>query len=427
MILVYNFFLTLSCLILLPLIVPVVLVRKKYRGRTLERLGFRCGRIKNRRTSRSATGLTIWVHALSVGEVTSALPLVRAIRDDMDGVEIIFSAATRSGKQLADTIIAPHVDLICFSPLDLRFAVQRYVAAIKPDLFILVETDFWPNWLWSLNRKKIPALLVNGRISEKSFALYTRFSFLFKPMFQHFNLLSMQTAADAEKMIDLGVHADQVITLGNLKYDMDTADSSSNTINRPALDIAEKQKIWVCGSTHAGEETILFSAFARLAAETDLFLILAPRDIDRADELTDLARQYNLRPGKRTESPGKGGNVLILDTIGELASCYHLAHLAFVGGSLVSRGGHNPIEPAACAVPVLFGPHMDDFSEIARDLITCGGAEAVTAETLVKTASGILNNKNVHAAMARNAADLVNRHRGGMTRHLQAIHKLLEN
>jgi 3-deoxy-D-manno-octulosonic-acid transferase len=426
MILVYNFLLTFFCLILLPLLIPVVLVRKKYRGRTLERLGFQCGRIKKQRAGRSAKGPTIWIHALSVGEVTSALPLVKAIRDDMDGVAIIFTAATRSGKQLADTIIAPHVDLICYSPFDLWFAVQRYIAAIQPDLFILVETDFWPNWLWLLNRKKIPALLVNGRISEKSFALYSRFSFIFKPMFQHFNLLSMQTAADADKMIDLGINANQVLTLGNLKYDMETTGSPASEINRQTLGIAENQKIWVCGSTHAGEERILLATFARLAVETDLFLILAPRDIGRADELTDLAREYSLHPKTRTDSQRKGSsNVLILDTIGELASCYLLAHLAFVGGSLVPRGGHNPIEPAACEVPVLFGSHMDDFSEIAHDLITCGGAETVTAETLVRAASGILTHPALHAAMAGSAGDLVRQHRGGMSRHLQAIHHLL--
>jgi 3-deoxy-D-manno-octulosonic-acid transferase len=371
--------------------------------------------------------LTIWIHALSVGEVTSALPLVKAIRDDMSDVVIIFTAATRSGKQLADTILAPHADLICYGPFDLWFAIQRYVAAIRPDLFILVETDFWPNWLWFLNRKKIPAMLVNGRISEKSFALYTRFSFIFKPMFQRFSLLSMQTEADAEKMIDFGINADQVITLGNLKYDMDTTDLSANGISRQALGIAEKQRIWVCGSTHAGEEIILFSVFARLAAEAELFLILAPRDIGRAHELTDLARKYNLQPATRTARPGKGGNVLILDTIGELSSCYRLAHLAFVGGSLVARGGHNPIEPAACEVPVLFGPHMEDFSEIAQSLIACGGAETVTAETLPRVVSKILNHNIIHAEMAEHAGNLVRQHRGGMTRHMQAIHQLLEN
>jgi 3-deoxy-D-manno-octulosonic-acid transferase len=276
-----------------------------------------------------------------------------------------------------------------------------------------------------LHKSQIQALLVNGRISEKSFAMYRRFSFFFKPMFQCFTLLSMQTAADGDKMIQLGIHADKVITLGNLKYDLDTTDLSANGISRQASGIAEKQKVWVCGSTHTGEEAILFAAFSRLIADKDLFLILAPRDIGRADEICELARKHGLHPRLRTDNLSKAGNVLILNTLGELASCYRFAHLAFVGGSLVARGGHNPIEPAACSVPVLFGPHMEDFSEIAHDLVACGGAQSVTAETLLQAASTILTDSNKHTAMATNAGELVRQHRGGMNKHLQAIKQLL--
>ena len=311
------------------------------------------------------------------------------------------------------------------SPFDLWFAVQRFIAAIQPNLFILVETDFWPNWLWMLHKNSIPTLLVNGRISKKSFALYRRFSFFFKPMFQCFSLLSMQTAADRDKMIRLGIQADKVITLGNLKYDLDVTDSATPQITRQSLGIADKYKIWICGSTHSGEEVILLAAFARLAAEENLFLILAPRDIGRADEICELARKHNLHPRVRTNNRRRDGNVLILNTLGELAACYQLTHLAFVGGSLVARGGHNPIEPAVCSIPVLFGPHMEDFAEIAHDLTACGGAQSVTAETLFQTASTILADRDKHAAMATSAGDLVRQHRGGMDKHLLAIKQLL--
>ncbi len=427
MILVYNFFITFFCLLFLPLIALVVVAQKKYRGRTLERLGWQSNRIAEQGAAGSATGPVIWVHALSIGEVTSALPLVRAIRAERADTKIVFTAATRSGSELADTLIAPHVDRIGHSPFDLWFAVQRFITAIRPDIFILVETDFWPNWLWMLHKNKIPTLLVNGRISEKSFALYRRFSFFFKPMFQCFSLLSMQTAADGDKMIQLGINADKVITLGNLKYDLDTTGSAAPQITRASLGIADHHTIWVCGSTHTGEEEILCTAFARLVTDTDLFLILAPRDIGRADEICNLAGKHGLHPRLRTDDRNKGGNVLILNTLGELASCYNLAHLAFVGGSLVARGGHNPIEPAAYSVPVLFGPHMEDFSEIAHDLVACGGAQSVTAGTLLQAASTILADSNKHAAMAGSAGELVRLHRGGMDKHLQAIKQLLRN
>jgi len=427
MILVYNFFVTLCCLLLLPLIALAIMARKKYRGRTLERLGLKYSRITRQHGSSVGSGPVIWVHALSVGEVTSALPLVRAIRAEITDAEIIFTAATRSGRELADSLIAPHVDRICYSPFDLWFAVHRFITAIGPDIFILVETDFWPNWLWMLHNNTIPTLLVNGRISEKSFALYRRFSFFFKSMFQCFSLLSMQTAADGDKMIQLGIHADKVLTLGNLKYDQDTTDSATLQFSRECVGIADHHIIWVCGSTHTGEEAILFAAFTRLIRDKNLFLILAPRDIGRADELCDLARKQGLHPRVRTDTQSRNGNVLILNTLGELASCYRLAHLAFVGGSLVSRGGHNPIEAAAWKVPVLLGPHMEDFSEIAHDLVACGGAQSVTKETLLQTATTILTDSNVHAAMATSAGELVRQHRGGMDKHLQAIKQLLRS
>ncbi|MCI5221761.1 MAG: hypothetical protein D3924_03565 [Candidatus Electrothrix sp. AR4] len=202
MILIYNTLLTLLGLLLLPLILPVVLGRAKYRGRTLERLGLKTGRIRERLRPLGSRPV-IWIHALSVGEVTSATPLVKALRKDMDSAVVVFTAATSSGKKIADTLIAPHVDLVLCGPFDLYFAVWQYIGTIRPNLFILVETDFWPNWLHQLKKKSIPTLLVNGRVSEKSFTAYKRFSFFFKPMFRRFDLLSMQTEEERKKMIAL--------------------------------------------------------------------------------------------------------------------------------------------------------------------------------------------------------------------------------
>ncbi len=425
MILVYNFLLTFFSLLLLPLIVPVVLIREKYRGRTLERLGWKSAEIKNKLAAHSSSGPVIWIHALSVGEVTSALPLAKAIRRDLPESIIVFSVATRSGRQIADSLIAPHADLILYSPFDLWFSVRRYISAIRPKLFILVETDFWPNWLRQLQSDNIPVMLVNGRISEKSFASYKRFLFVFSPMFRCFALLSMQTTEDAGKMIELGMAPERIITLGNLKFDMEIDLKTGAAINRAEIAVNENKTILVCGSTHPGEEDSIFAAFQQLvAADNELFLILAPRDISRGRELVSLAQQFNLKARTR-KSRTRDGNVLILDTIGELAACYSLARLAFVGGSLVACGGHNPIEPAAYAVPVLFGSHMEDFAEIADDLVACGGAQVVTPDSLAEAAAAILYDNARHAAMAEKARQLVERHRGGLARHIQAIHTLL--
>ncbi|XOF34229.1 MAG: 3-deoxy-D-manno-octulosonic acid transferase [Candidatus Electrothrix sp. YB6] len=426
MIPVYNFLLTVLGLLLLPLLLPVVLGRAKYRGRILERLGLKTERIREQLGSFGSRPV-IWIHALSVGEVTSALPLARTLRRDMDSAVLVFTTATSSGRKIAESLIAPYADLVCSGPLDLRFAVRRYLAAIRPNLFILVETDFWPNWLDLLNRRNIPAMLVNGRISEKSFIRYTRFSFFFRPLFRCFALLSMQTAEDRRKMIALGVPADRVMTLGNLKYDMEPPVPERMNFTHSTL--LEEKRIWVCGSTHPGEEELLFAAFrdrrnATSPSRDNSFLILAPRNIDRGDELVALARRFGLDASTRS-SGAEHGNVLILNTLGELAACYRLADFAFVGGSLVREGGHNPIEPAIHGVPVLFGPHMEDFAEIALELVACGGAQAVTAESLTEAASALFADEKKRAVMGTAARNLVEQHRGGVLRHVQVIRELI--
>jgi 3-deoxy-D-manno-octulosonic-acid transferase len=435
MLLIYNLLISVFGLLLLPVLLLIVLSRKKYRGRTLDRLGLRSKKIKNALAkSKSAEGKAtnspvIWIHALSVGEVTSAQPLVKALRTDMAEAVIILTVATSSGKKIAENLLSPYVQLILSSPFDLRLAVRRYITAFQPDLFILVETDFWPNWLSLLQKQGIPTMLVNGRVSEKSFAAYQRFAFFFRPMFRSFDLLSMQTEEDCHKMIMLGVPADKVIALGNLKYDMERLDEKENTGSLSELIGEGTRFIWVCGSTHPGEEEVLFAAFAQLLtrqgiAAEQLFLVLAPRDINRGQELVDLACSFGLEAGTRT-SREKKGRVLILDTLGELALCYSQADLAFVGGSLVPQGGHNPIEPAIHGVPVLFGPHMEDFAEIARELLDSTGGKTVTKDSLSETLAFLLADKEARMRMGQAAQGLVKRHRGGVQRHLQAIQDLL--
>lgn len=394
---------------------------KILQNRVLERLGLSLPRLSVRQ------GPTLWIHALSVGEVTSALPLVKAIRESIRPAQIVFTASTRSGKELAERLIVPHADLVLFSPLDFPCAVRRYLDAIRPSCFILVETDFWPNWLRQLQRRNVPCLLVNGRISEQSFAAYRRFAFFFRPMFRRFSLLSMQTAQERDKMLALGIPAERLVCFGNLKYDLPARQAAP-----PDLAAAhDHHPVWVCGSTHPGEEELIFAAFQKIAGATScirpLRLILAPRKIERGKELVKLARSFGLNAVLRSSGDaGAESRVLILDTIGELAACYGFARLAFIGGSLADEGGHNPIEAAAQGVPVLFGPHMEDFAEIARDLVACGGAKTVTAESLAETAAAILSDDGLHLCMSGAAQDLVERQRGGVEQHVQAVRELLK-
>ncbi len=431
MILVYNFLQILFLAIGLPLLVPLVLIRRKYRGRIMTRLGLSPAGIIP--ASPPGRGKIIWIHALSVGEVTSALPLVRGIRESVPTAVIIFSTATRTGMAVAQQYIRPFADQVVPAPLDLLFAVNRYIRTIRPDLFILVESDFWPNWLNQLQKHNVPAILVNGRMSDRSFRRYQHFGFFFKPIFRCLTLLSMQTEEGAAQMRLLGLPGQRILSLGNLKYDT-AAPTAHKTENRQeawrqaAPNIIEDSIVWLCGSTHRGEEEIILDTYASLRTGIDrLALIIAPRDIGRSKEIMHLAETRGLRAGRRTAPPERRpGRMLILDTIGELASFYRLTRVAFIGGSLVARGGHNPLEAAAHGVPVLFGPHMEDFREIARDLVQCGGGATVSsAAELTVAVQRILDDDRVRASMSAAAAGLVAANKGVVARHLHEIERLL--
>jgi 3-deoxy-D-manno-octulosonic-acid transferase len=297
---------------------------------------------------------------------------------------------------------------------------------IQPDLFILVETDFWPGILSSLNQQNIPSLLVNGRISEKSMQSYQRFSFFFKPLFASFHTLSMQTEKDKDNLIALGVDHKQIETLGNLKYD--TALYSASLRNQPiSFNLPTHEHLLVAGSTHEGEEEILLQSYKELKKKyPGSYMIIAPRNIDRGKEIQSLAATLHLQANCRSQINAGGRDLLVLDTIGELSSVYSHADIAFVGGSLVDQGGHNPIEPAIFAVPVLFGPHMEDFSEISAELIQAGGAIMVrdnneftaTLHKLFKESTLLLETGNA-------AQTFIISQQGVIKRHLTLIKEML--
>ncbi|WP_310599453.1 3-deoxy-D-manno-octulosonic acid transferase [Desulfobulbus sp.] len=429
MLLLYPLFTTILALALLPILISLA-CRKKYRGRIGKRLGW--GLAAQMAWLPSAKGPTLWIHALSVGEVTSAVPLVRGLRVAHPQARILFSVTTGAGDEVARKLLAPHVDLILAAPVDVGWVVPYFTRVIRPDLFLLVETDFWWHWLRCLRRRQIPTVLVNGRISAASMTRYRRFSRFFLPMFRSFSLLAMQTAADAAQMVALGVETDKVVTLGNLKFD--TSLLSGAAINHGALAIQKERygfavapPLWVCGSTHRGEEAILFRVYRRLLTRiADLQLVLAPRNIERAEEIVELAGGHGLVCRRWSLDPQKQESLLILDTIGELAGCYAMAEVAFVGGSLVASGGHNPIEPAAAAVPALFGPHMEDFAEIAAELIRCGGAGQVDSEdSLYNLLHQLLIDREQRRSMSEAARACVVANRGVVRRHLEAIAPLL--
>ena len=427
-ILLYNLVVILVGLLLLPLLFLGVISKDKYRTRIGKRLGWRLPEIHRQHPNKQ----TIWIHALSVGETTSALPLVKGLRDEYPDAVIVFSTTTRSGQALAENMLKPHVDAVIPAPLDFLLTIQSFIQSIQPDIFILTETDFWPNWLFQLNQKSIPTVLVNGRISQESFKKYRRFSWFFKPLFSGFTVLSMQTDRDCQNLKQLGIDSTKIHTLGNLKLDtfllQESLPDTDTSLLKQLYGLLPDAMVLICGSTHEGEEAILFKIFAQLKNTfPELQLIVAPRDIARSNELLSLAQPYNFHCAQKTTlRPHTPYDILILDTLGELAAAYQLADAAFIGGSLVARGGHNPLEAAVFALPVFFGVHMEDFSEIALELVNCGGGIQVAGEVeLEESLTHVFADAMYREEKGRLARQWVRANQGVVRRHLDLLLDLL--
>lgn len=421
----YNLFMTVGVIVFAPLLFVKVILTPKYRSRVGKRLGFGLGKSPGADGSRRPR---IWVHALSVGEVASARNLVQELRRKYPQGIIIFSSATRAGESFARSTLHEYVD--CFSPFpfDLLISVRALLSWARPDLFVLVETDFWPNFLWELNRRGIPSLLVNGRVSESSLARYRRFRWLFRPLFNSFRALAMQTEQDAMAMRQLGVDPARLAVLGNLKYDAALSGGGVTPgLDRSALRIPEQALVWVAGSTHKGEEEIVFTVFQELLRfRANLFLVLAPRNVERGAELAAMAARHSFAACRRSLDETGEGSVLILDTLGELASVYALCDVAFIGGSLVPQRGHNPLEPAVHGKPVLFGPCMEDFAEISRDLLAVGGARLVRDGGELRAGLALLLDDPAERERAgRQAQKLVAARRGVTAAHIGLIRDIL--
>jgi len=421
---IMRFIYNVAQLLLAPLIVlllPVYLIiRPEKRKSIFPRLGFGLDIPEERKKT------IIWIHALSVGEITSAYQLVRQLHQEKkDSSTLVFSASTTSGYQLANRIISPYSDACIYYPYDFLPAVNFFINRIKPDVFILIETDFWPNFVHCLANRQVPLLLFNGRISADSIKNYRRFSFFFKPLFDQFALLCMQTAIDSQRMHDVGISKDKTRTLGNLKFanidceqpDTDGADSPFPT----------DKLIIIAGSTHAGEEQMMADAFLKLnSSHSSLYLVIGPRNIVRCNEIKSLLEQKDLRVGLFSKPTEKETDVTIVDTIGDLSMLYRFADISFIGGSMVPEGGHNPLEAARLGCSVLFGPHMTDFSEISDGLLDAEGAVEVVNETeLYDALETLISSSAKRAATGENGKRFTASHQDIIGSHIQVINQYL--
>lgn len=305
---------------------------------------------------------TILFHAVSVGEFIAAKRLIKILSEKYGN--IIVSTITKTAREVVLMQGLKH----CFFPFDFPFMVEKFLKKLKPKLIVILETEIWPYFIFTSKRKKIPVILINGRISKKSFKRYKFFSFFFKEFFKKIDLILAQTEEDAKRFKEIG--AKNVEVYGNLKFDFEIKEIEEKLKDFYEGFINGREGI-VAGSTVRGEEEIILSKFKELLEEKKgIFLILAPRHPERAKEVEEIIRKNNLNFIKRTDFPVlKDADVLLVDVVGELSFLYRYGKIAFVGGSLVDKGGHNILEPAFFKVPIVIGPYYDNFKEIVEQFI----------------------------------------------------------
>ncbi len=434
MIWVYNMIQMWGVVLGFPFIFPALCLSEKHRKTALNRLGIK-PIVGISRNDDSAAGRSkpIWLHALSVGEVMAAASLVTGLASSFQNRRICLSVSTLTGFETANRLVGKKVSAIFYFPYDLIFSVWRAVQLVEPAVVIIVETDIWPNFLFVAKKKRIPVILVNARISRRSFARYKQFLPLTKRLFSTLSHACVPTVDDADHFNQLGMARDQITITGNLKFDRKHRSMTPSEINdlKTGLNVDRKQKILVAGSTHKGEEAILIDAFDKIKQKVkNVCLIIAPRDPKRAKALTGLFQAGGFASvlfQKQMKSDlKKHAQVIVVDTLGILNQLYGISDVAFVGGSLIRFGGHNPLEPAAHSKPILFGSDMSDFEDISEKLIRASGAFVVNnVKEVSQTVVRLFRDYQGASIVGQNAFKVFNAEAGVVRRTVDVVRTYL--
>ena len=403
---------------------PLFLVRRLRRSGYERSLAERFGRYGDELPAEPRC----WIHAVSVGEAATAVPLVEAIGRRWPELAVVMTTVTPTGARVVADRLDGKVTHRYF-PFDLPGPVRRALGAVKPRFFIGMETELWPNFLRALERRGVPAMIANGRISDRSFRRYHRVRFLTARMLRDISVFAMQSQEDARRIIALGALPERVVVTGNLKTDLAPAEAGGEAVWQRLLGIAEDDLVWIAGSTHRGEEAAVLQAFKGLRVRfPTLALLRAPRHPERAPEVERLAADAGLSTIRRSELPRDRGRhaVVILDTVGELAQIYRVGTVVFVGGSLVPTGGHNMLEPALLRKPVLFGPHTSNFRESAELLLQAEGAVLVAEVSQLEARVGeLLSDGDRRRRMGEAALHAIVSRQGAVQQTIELVERYL--
>src|SRR5579864_2552544 len=416
----YSLLLAFAALLSLPWWIIQMLRLGKYRSGLAERLGFVPTRLNDAQPG------SIWVHAVSVGEVLAVSQLIDDLQRQYPDRQVFVSTTTATGQALARQRFGENRAF--FMPLDFGFAVRRYLNALKPQLIVIAETEFWPNLLPLAGKRQTSLAIVNARISDRSFPRYRRFKWFFARVLSEVDLFLAQTADDAQRLREIGAHTERVRVSGNLKFDIRPS-AQPALVSGLRSAIGKDSPVIGCGSTAEGEEEPLLAAFKTVQRQFPAtVMVLAPRHPERFEKVATLISSEGFSLQRRTQwQPPQAirGGIFLLDSVGELAAVYELADIAFVGGSLVPTGGHNILEPAQYGAAVVVGPHTFNFREIVNIFEQGGAISLVTAETRGPQFLTLLGQPQERKRLGGRARDLFAKHAGATRRTLEALAPLL--
>jgi 3-deoxy-D-manno-octulosonic-acid transferase len=397
-----------------------------------QRFGIYDSRIKQAVTNRHV----VWMHAVSVGEVNLCTQIIRALELRLPNLKIVVSTTTTTGMARLHERLPTHISKIYF-PIDRRSHVARALATVRPDAIVLVEAEIWPNFIWRVRDMGLPLFLVNARLSERSYRGYKRFWFLFRSLFASFTGVGAQTEEDAARLRQIGCQPEAIRVVGSLKFDAAKLDEK-RVLDVPGmlrqLGVRDGARVLVAGSTHSGEEKLLARQFLRIRSQfPDLFLILVPRHFERSkdvgQELRELGVKFVFRGEITSATQFNPGEIdcLVVNTTGELMHFYEQASVIFVGKSLTAKGGQNPIEPGVLGKPMVFGPHMQNFADVARNFVNNGGAVQVRDDVELEQAFvELLADEVRREQLGANALQVVKSNLGAIERTADMIVPHLE-
>jgi 3-deoxy-D-manno-octulosonic-acid transferase len=412
--------------LILYLMLPAVLLRLWWRGRRVpgyrrhwrERFGF---------GATSAAG-TLWIHAVSVGEVRAAEPLVAAVRRRWPERPLLLTTTTPTGRATAGELFGSAVRC-AYLPYDLPGAVRRFLARVSPALAVVMETEIWPNLYHGLRTRKVPLLLVNARLSDASLRRYRWLAGFMKSTLDGVERVAAQTEQDRERFLQLGVPRPRIVVTGNLKFDAALPEDFGERVAAAREKLAPARPCWVAGSTHGGEETRVLEAHRRVLERVPTaLLLLVPRHPERASEVASLCARagFGCRLYSRLQRLEAGDRVVIVDTLGDLAVLYGLSPVAFVGGSLVGHGGHNPLEAFLAGAAVVAGPHVENFRQVYDALLECGVVQQIETDAeLAQTVSDWLGDESARSAVVAAGRRVIEAQRGAVDLTMELLDALL--